>query len=76
MAKVMISIPDDLLSEIDKQAKVEHRKRSELFKELARQYLAHVRRIQRRDFGDLEFASSTSTDFWENIIDDHIWNAD
>lgn len=76
MAKVMISIPDDLLSEIDKQAKAEHRKRSEWFKELARHYLAHVRHVQKREFGDLEFAAATSTDFWENTIDDKIWNID
>ncbi len=39
MAKVMISIPDDLLKDIDAQAESEHRKRSEFFKELALRYL-------------------------------------
>lgn len=39
MAKVMISIPDDLLRDIDAQAEAEHRKRSEFFKELALRYL-------------------------------------
>lgn len=40
MAKVMISIPDDLLKDIDAAAQAGHRKRSEFFKELALRYLS------------------------------------
>lgn len=74
MAKVMISIPDDLLRDIDRVAKREHRKRSEFFKELALRYLHFVRR-SRREFTDLENAASTGLSFWDNSIDDQIWNA-
>ena len=38
MAKVMISIPDDFLKEVDKMARREHRSRSELLREALRQY--------------------------------------
>ena len=38
MAKVMITIPDDFLKEIDAVAKAEHRTRSELFREAVRKY--------------------------------------
>jgi metal-responsive CopG/Arc/MetJ family transcriptional regulator len=40
MAKVMISVPDELLEEIDQAAKAEHRSRSEFVREAAREYLA------------------------------------
>lgn len=39
MAKVMISIPDQLLSEADRLAKRQHRSRSELFREALRTML-------------------------------------
>ena len=73
MAKVMISLPDDLLRDIDTVAKVEHRKRSEFFRGLAVRYLKKLRRSQ--DFVDLETAATTSMDFWDNEIDDEAWNA-
>jgi len=38
MAKVMISVPDEFLLEIDKTAEAEHRTRSELIREALRQY--------------------------------------
>jgi hypothetical protein len=45
-AKVMISLPRDFLAAIDRLAEEEHRTRSELLREAARQYIAarHVRR--------------------------------
>lgn len=43
MAKVMISIPDDFLRQVDDLAKKEHRSRSELFRESLREYLIHHR---------------------------------
>lgn len=39
MGKIMISIPDELLKEIDEVAKAEHRTRSEFFREAARALL-------------------------------------
>jgi len=39
MAKVMISLPDRFLSEVDKAAQTEHRTRSELIREALREYL-------------------------------------
>ena len=38
-AKVMISLPEPFLEEIDRQAKVEHRSRSEFLREAVRFYL-------------------------------------
>jgi predicted transcriptional regulator len=38
MAKVMISVPDEFLVEIDEFARTEHRTRSELIREALRQY--------------------------------------
>jgi CopG family transcriptional regulator / antitoxin EndoAI len=39
MAKVMITMPDDFLKELDKAANVEHRTRSELIREAVRAYM-------------------------------------
>jgi Arc/MetJ-type ribon-helix-helix transcriptional regulator len=39
MAKVMISLPERFLSEVDKAAQVEHRTRSDLIREALREYL-------------------------------------
>lgn len=39
MSRVMITIPDEFLIEIDRAAEAEHRNRSELFREAMRQYL-------------------------------------
>ncbi len=72
MARVMISMPDELLHEVDQAAKATHRKRSEFFKELALRYLDRFR--SRREFADLEHAASTGLDFWDNPIDDETWN--
>lgn len=73
MAKVMISIPDALLKEVDKAAKATHRKRSEFFKESVLRYL-HWIHPPKREFADLEQAASTALNFWDNPIDDEIWN--
>ena len=40
MAKVMITMPDELLKKADKVATAEHRSRSELIREALRAYLA------------------------------------
>lgn len=39
MAKVMISLPEGFLSEVDKAAKSEHRTRSDFIREALREYL-------------------------------------
>ena len=39
MAKVMISLPERFLSEVDKAAQAEHRTRSDLIREALREYL-------------------------------------
>jgi Arc/MetJ-type ribon-helix-helix transcriptional regulator len=39
MAKVMISLPERFLSEVDKTAQAEHRTRSDLIREALREYL-------------------------------------
>ncbi|MBI4367104.1 MAG: ribbon-helix-helix protein, CopG family [Deltaproteobacteria bacterium] len=74
MAKVMISLPDTLLKEIDEAAKATHRKRSEFFKELALDFLGHHRR-RIHEFADLEHATMSGFDFWNNAMDDETWNA-
>ncbi|MBI5303268.1 MAG: ribbon-helix-helix protein, CopG family [Chloroflexi bacterium] len=40
MAKVMITMPDEFLKQIDKAAAAEHRSRSEMVREAMRAYLA------------------------------------
>lgn len=39
MARFMVSMPDELLTKLDRLAKHEHRSRSELLREAARRYL-------------------------------------
>ncbi len=39
MAKIMISLPESFLSEVDKAAKAEHRTRSDLIREALREYI-------------------------------------
>ena len=39
MAKVMISLPEEFLSEVDKAVRSEHRTRSDLIREALREYL-------------------------------------
>ena len=45
--KVMLSMPEHFLKEIDRQAREEHRTRSELLREAARQYLDRSRPSKR-----------------------------
>ena len=52
LKKVLISIPDALLSEVDSQASSENRNRSELVREAMKMYL-QVRKIQRTE-GQME----------------------
>ena len=51
-AKVInISLPDDLLREVDDYAREEHRTRSELFREAVRQYIESRRWRRLRESG-------------------------
>ena len=43
MAKVMISLPEGFLSEVDKAAQSEHRTRSDLIREALREHLRAVK---------------------------------
>ena len=47
MAKIMISISDPFLREVDKTAKDEHRSRSELIRNALRVYLGKVKEYKR-----------------------------
>jgi metal-responsive CopG/Arc/MetJ family transcriptional regulator len=53
MAKVMISMPDDLLARIDAQVKIEHATRSEFLRRLAEQELAQKNRQRRKRIEEL-----------------------
>ncbi len=44
MAKVMISLPEQFLSEVDKAAQAEHRTRSDLIREALREYFRGPKR--------------------------------
>ncbi len=47
MAKVMISLPERFLSEVDKAAQAEHRTRSDLIREALREYLRGEKRSKK-----------------------------
>lgn len=53
MAKVMISIPDDLLARLDKQARVRQETRSGLLRRLAEQELNSARAAEREEIESL-----------------------
>jgi len=47
MAKVMISLPERFLSEVDKAAQAEHRTRSDLIREALREYFRGGKRYRK-----------------------------
>ena len=47
MAKIMISLPERFLSDVDKAAQAEHRTRSDLIREALREYLLEGKRSKR-----------------------------
>lgn len=53
MAKVMISLPDDLLARIDAKAQAEHATRSGFLRDLAERELAQDDRQRRRRIEEL-----------------------
>ena len=60
MAKVMISLPGEFLSEVDKAAQSEHRTRSDLIREALREYLRGVKR-SRKPIEDLRVRQAFET---------------
>ena len=49
MAKVMLSIPDDFLKQVDEVAKSRHQSRSEYFRELARRDIEQRQEAERQE---------------------------
>ncbi len=47
MAKIMISLPEGFLSEVDKAAQAEHRTRSDLIREALREYFRGGKRSKK-----------------------------
>ena len=45
--KVMVSLPPEFLSEVDRIARAEHRSRSELFREAMRLYMGQLQKAKR-----------------------------
>lgn len=45
MARFTVSMPDELLTKLDRRAKREHRSRGELLSEATKQYLSHSRNV-------------------------------
>lgn len=72
--KVMITVPEDFLRQIDQQAKDERRSRSEFLRQAARQYIEHSRRGKRpiddpkvrAAFRSLDQLSSKWSGKWES----------
>lgn len=52
-SKVMVSLPPEFLSEVDRIAREEHRSRSELFREAIRLYIAHRQKAKRPKYDTL-----------------------
>lgn len=48
MSRIIITVPDPLLKEIDREAKQDHRSRAELVRDALRVYLAQRREEQER----------------------------
>jgi metal-responsive CopG/Arc/MetJ family transcriptional regulator len=75
---INISLPKELLEEIDRLARREKRTRSEFFREAARRYLeirevASWTRADRRAFTEL--SASAFNRIWDNPIDAELWDS-
>jgi Arc/MetJ-type ribon-helix-helix transcriptional regulator len=73
---INISLPEELLQDVDQLARLEKRSRSELFREAVRRYLQQAAlgwsRADRRAFAEL---SSSSLDrIWDNAVDAGLWD--
>jgi predicted transcriptional regulator len=64
MARVMISIPDDFLRQVDEVAKSRHQSRSEYFRELARR---DMERRERDMAGARRGSIEAAAQAWERI---------
>lgn len=74
---INISLPEELLKEVDRVARKERRTRSEFFREAARRYLetrgvASWTATDRRAFAGL--AASAFNRIWDNPIDAELWD--
>ncbi len=73
---INISLPEDLLREIDQLAKQERRTRSELFREAVRGYLKEAA----SEWGEADrqiFSKSSAralNKIWDNPVDAELWN--
>jgi len=75
---INISLPQELLAEIDRLARQEGRTRSELFREAARRYLeaqggASWTAADLRAFGG--FSAAAFNRLWDNPIDAQLWDS-
>lgn len=75
---INISLPQELLAEIDRLARKEGRTRSELFREAARRYLearggASWTAADRKAFEG--FSAAAFNRLWDNPIDAQLWDS-
>ena len=73
---INISLPEELLQEVDQLAQVEKRTRSELFREAVRRYLQQTSFgwtvAERRAFAEL--SSTAMNRIWDNPVDAQLWD--
>lgn len=67
---INISLPEELLSEVDRMTQQEKRTRSEFFREAVRRYLKEI--TDRRAFATLSAAAFNR--IWDNPIDAELWD--
>lgn len=73
---INISLPEELLEEVDELARWEKRSRSELFREAVRRYLQQATfswvAADRRAFTELSAAALNR--IWDNPVDAQLWD--
>ncbi len=67
---INISLPEELLSEVDRMTQQEKRSRSEFFREAVRRYLKEI--TDRQAFAALSVA--TFNRIWDNPSDAKLWD--
>ena len=70
--KVMVSLPEDLLAEVDRVAKEEDRNRSELLREAVRLYL-EVRRVRKAVAIQDALARQDTLEDWDSTAEIRRW---
>lgn len=77
---INISLPEELLKEIDREARKEGRTRSEFLREIARRYIEAKRAsvvTSRTDLDRWTFAELSAASFnriWDNPVDAEVWD--